>query len=50
MKNTNTLKKLLKIDVNDKALHKTVDTIHAGMEAKTHISNFKKASYFKSIG
>ena len=38
------------MNVSDKALHKTVDTIHVGMETRINISNFKKAHYFKSIG
>ena len=48
MKNADTLIKLLKIDVNDKALYKSGDCTDVGMAAKIHVSNYKKAPGFKN--
>ena len=48
MKNANTLLKLLKIDINFKAVYKSGDGTDVGMAAKIHVSNYKKAPGFKN--
>ena len=48
MKNADALIKLLKIDVNGKALYKSGDCTDVGMAAKIHVSNYKKAPGFKN--
>ena len=48
MKNADTLIKLLKIHVNDKALYKSGDCTDVSMAAKIHVSNYKQEPGFEN--
>ena len=48
MKNADTLVKLLKIDVKEKALYKSRYCTEIGMAAKIYVSNYKMPPGFKN--